>query len=79
MFILSKTPEGEHSIMWWDSAKYSFIQAFDVSIGSVSFIQGLEIKTMEILKTSLITTMWGLLPPNFSSLHQRELDSLVCH
>ena len=77
MLILTKTLEGEQSVMWWDGAKDSFVQASDVSIGGVGFIQGPQIETMEILKTSLISTIQALLPPNFSSLQQRELDSIV--
>ena len=77
MLIISKTLEEEQSVMWWDGAKDSFVQAYDVSIGGVGFIQGPKIKTMEILKTSLISTIQAILPPNFSSLQQRELDSII--
>ena len=77
MLIISKTLEEEQSVMWWDGAKDSFVQASDVSIGGVGFIQGPKIETMEILKTSLISTIQAILPPNFSSLQQRELDSII--
>ena len=65
MLILSKTLEGEQSVMWWDSAKDSFVQVSDVSIGGIGFIQGPQIKTMEILKTSLISTVQALLQTFF--------------
>jgi hypothetical protein len=76
MLILTKPTEGLNSVLWWNGTASSFVQASEVMVGGVGFVQGAEMEALEKLMNTLTVTIKSDLPPNFSKLDPKEQESL---